>query len=97
MRVREASIARQGRFVASIEEHALSGLGRVWRYVIRRQSTGDELYDGWAGDLHEAVESVDQHLAYLSEEEKQLTAWTEDRLGRLGKIASAEEHNESGR
>ena len=69
MRVREGSIVRHGKFVALIEEHALSRFPKVWRYAILHEETGEELYDGWAGDLHEAEESASRHLAYLCDEE----------------------------
>jgi hypothetical protein len=61
MRIKDGPIIHQGDFVASLEQH------RIWRYIIQRTDNGEVLYDGWTGELPEAVETADRHLSMLCE------------------------------
>ena len=60
---------RLGSFVAVLEEHRRRGHEALWRYVINHQDTGEEIYDGWAGDPVEAQKTAKLHLTYLCKEE----------------------------
>ena len=65
MRAQESFTIRLGSFVAVLEEHRRRGHEALWRYVINHQETGEEIYDGWAGDPVEAQETAKLHLSYL--------------------------------
>jgi hypothetical protein len=66
MQAREGSVIRRGNLMAVLAEYTQSDSGSLWRYVIKREDTGEELVDGWAGDPEEAEESAERHLGYLA-------------------------------
>ena len=70
MLVQESFPIRLGNFVATVEEHRRRGHEAIWRYVINDEGTGEQIYDGWAGDPFEAQQSAKLHLAYLCEAEE---------------------------
>jgi hypothetical protein len=37
----------------------------MWRYVIKRVDSDEVLYDGWSGELGEAVATADRHISLL--------------------------------
>jgi hypothetical protein len=59
MRIRQGPVIHQGQFVATVEQH------RVWRYIVKRVDSEVVLYDGWSGELEEAVETADRQLTFL--------------------------------
>jgi hypothetical protein len=67
-----ASFICRGNFVAILEEHRRCNSSTLWRYVLRYSSSGETIYDGWAGDLREAQDSAEKHLAYLCNESQQV-------------------------
>ena len=56
---RNGPTIHQGDFVATVEQH------RMWRYVIKRVDSDEVLYDGWSGELGEAVATADRHISLL--------------------------------
>jgi hypothetical protein len=44
-----------------------------YSYYLRRAKTGEHLFDGAAGDLAEAMDSLRAHIRYLSATEGSLT------------------------
>ena len=66
------SFIRRGNFVAIVEEHRRGDRSTLWRYVLRYLQSGETIYDGWAGDLQEARDSAEKHLAYLCNESQQV-------------------------
>ncbi len=59
MQTKQGPVIHQGQFVASVEQH------RIWRYIVKRVNSEVVLYDGWSGDLQEAVETADRQLTFL--------------------------------
>ena len=66
MQIKQGPVMHQGQFSATVEQH------RMWRYVIKRADSDVVLYDGWSGDLEEAVETADRQLSFLCETEQTL-------------------------
>jgi hypothetical protein len=66
MQIKRGPIIHQGQFTATVEKH------HMWRYVIKRADSEIVLYDGWGGDLAEAVETADRQLSFLCEAEASL-------------------------
>jgi hypothetical protein len=63
MQINRGPVLHQGKFMATVEKH------EVWRYVIRQADDETVLYDGWGGDLAEAVETADRQLSFLCDAE----------------------------
>ena len=68
MQIKYGPTIHQGNFVATVEQH------RTWRYVIKRADTGEAVYDGWSGELGEAVQTADHHIALLCADQGTLKA-----------------------
>jgi len=66
MQVKKGPIMHQGQFAATVEQH------HMWRYVIKRKDSDEVLYDGWTGDLEEAVATADRQLSFLCEADSTL-------------------------
>jgi hypothetical protein len=59
MQIKYGPTIHQGQFVATVEQH------RIWRYIIKRVDSEEVLYEGWSGELGEAVQTADRHIARL--------------------------------
>jgi len=66
MQINRGPVLHQGKFMATVEKH------EVWRYVIREAESEAVLYDGWGGDLAEAIETADRQLGYLCDAEESI-------------------------
>ena len=64
--MRVGSIVHDSNLVAVLEQHSNHGDATIWRYVIRREDTGEEVGDDWAADLDEATETVERRPAHLA-------------------------------
>lgn len=47
---------------------------RFYQYSLWRARTGEHLFDGAAGDLSEALDSLNAHISFLSAEKEGLAA-----------------------
>lgn len=66
MQIKYGPTIHQGQFVATVEQH------RMWRYVIKKVDSDEVLYDGWSGELGEAIQTADRHIALLCANEASL-------------------------
>jgi hypothetical protein len=66
----------------TIEDHDFNGNIKLdsrthrtfYHYSLWRTRTGEHLFDGAAGDLAEAVDSLHAHISYLSADDQGLAA-----------------------
>jgi hypothetical protein len=63
MQIKQGPIIHQGQFVATVEQH------RIWRYIVKRVDSEVVLYEGWSGELQEAVETADRQISFLCDAE----------------------------
>jgi len=59
MQIKRGPVIYQRQLTATVEQH------HMWRYAIKRADSEIELYEGWSGDLAEAVETADRQLSFL--------------------------------
>jgi hypothetical protein len=80
MQVRTDPLMRRGEFFAIVEQGGKFGFDGIWHYVIKSETAGDEIYDGWAPNLDEALQTAELHLDYLCQQSGAFL-----RLGRYGR------------